>query len=82
MTFEEIFDVPSGHTLKKTSYREKGHLGQKEEWKHEELNETGEVVARYKSWDETNVRGFKSNSGYEKYDLDGNVVATGSDLPL
>ena len=78
MTFEEIFKIPLDHTLKKTRERLKTL---DDNWKHEEFDAQGQLVARYESWDYL-TPGVSHNSGWRKVSPDGAVLEEHNDLPL
>jgi hypothetical protein len=73
--FEQVFDIPEGHTLKETSFRRKGTLAQDEFWKHEEYDAAGNLVARYESWSCTSIKPpFRTQSGFRKYSPSGSLL--------
>jgi hypothetical protein len=78
MTFEQIYKIPEGHTLKKV--REKLRSFD-DDWTHEEYNRKGQLVARYESWD---YRAPKTTPrvGWRKLGPDGTVLEEHNDLPL
>lgn len=81
--FEKIFGIPVSHTLKQTNYRGKGPVANNESWEHEEYDATGNLVAKYSSWHNTEVYNLsgKTNSGWKKY-VDGNCVYESSSLDI
>jgi hypothetical protein len=77
-TFAEVFGVPAGHTLKEV----RRHLGNyDDDWKHEEHDSAGRLVARYESWDHMPPR-EQRHQGWRKYDAAGNLLEEHEDLPL
>lgn len=78
--FESIFGMPSQHRLE-TQFHSHGG-GQRESWTHQEYDGAGTLVARYRSWAHTTYLGVPTDEGWEKFDLDGNVVASGKELPI
>jgi hypothetical protein len=50
MKFEQIYKIPTSHTLKQISFKQKGTMAQEEYWEHEELNSNNKIIAKYKSW--------------------------------
>ena len=76
--FEEIFDIRPGHTLKHVG----GHLGNyNDDWRHEERDEDGQVVAIYESWCHMPPRQAHS-AGWRKFTPDRVLVEEHSELPL
>lgn len=82
MTFEKIFKVPSNHTLRRVDFKQKGTFAQNESWVHEEVDENGNLVARYESWHCTSIGTSKTNSGFKKYDAGGKLLEAHDDLPI
>ena len=81
MTFEQIFGIQAGHTLKEVR-RSLGTFD--DDWKHEEYDAGGNLVARYESWDY--IRTGKTHptheAGWRKYSPDGALLEKHEDLPL
>ena len=78
MTFEGIFKIPKGHTLKKVREKLKTF---DDDWTHEEYDSQGRLVARYESWDYRAPR-TRHSSGWRKLSADGTLLENHHDLPL
>jgi hypothetical protein len=77
-SFAEIFGIRSGNTLKEAG----SHNGNyDDDWKHEEYDAQGNLVARYESWDYMRPREPHS-AGWRKYDPAGALVEEHKELPL
>lgn len=77
-TFEQVFGIRQGHTLKEVRASLRAF---DDDWTHEEYNASGELVARYESWDYQPPGGTHS-SGWRKYDPDGTLLESYKELPL
>ncbi len=77
--FEAIFQVPTHHRLIAIRSRSRGGLAWSVCWEHEEYDATGQLVARYVSFDEISVAGQRQ-SGWRKFDGTGKHVSSWSDL--
>lgn len=73
-TRSEILGVVEGNTLKQTRSRTKGNLGQTDIDEYDEVTPSGEVVARHKVTNHTDIKGFQTTHMYETFDLQGNLV--------
>jgi len=83
MTREELYGIHSNHTLKEITSRQRGTMAQNESWVHEEMDESGNLVARYESWHNTPLNLSQStDSGYRKYDAQGMLVETHDSLDV
>jgi len=83
MKFEQIYKIPTSHTLKQISFKQKGTMDQDEYWEHEELNSNNEIIAKYKSWSCTSIKPpFTTKSGFQKYDINNNLIEESNNLPL
>ena len=83
MKFEQIYKIPTSHTLRQISFKQKGTMAQDEYWKHEELNSNNEIIAKYNSWHCTSIKPpFKSKSGFSKLDINNNLIEESNNLPL
>jgi hypothetical protein len=76
-SFAQIFAVPRDHSLILLAHSGDG-CRQPEEWRHEERDAAGRLVARYESWEDL----VRRRSGYRKYDTLGRLVASSDNLPL
>lgn len=75
MSLNEKFNVIEDNEIKKISYRERGTMAQKEEWKYHEVDVDGNIVSKIEYWENTSLKPpFKLTSGYIKYDLEGNKL--------
>jgi hypothetical protein len=77
--FEAIFQVPTNHRLIAVRSRSRGGLEWSVYWEHEEYSPSGQLVARYVSFDQMNVAGQRQR-GWRKFDGAGKLVRSGSDL--
>lgn len=66
--------MANGNTLKLTRSRTKGNLGQTDIDEFDEVDPSGEVVARHKVTNHTDIKGFETTHMYETFDLHGNLV--------
>ena len=83
MKFEQIYKIPTSHTLKQISFKQKGTMAQEEYWEHEELNSNNKIMARYKSWHYTSIdENSKHSSGFKKFDINDNLIEESNNLPL
>jgi hypothetical protein len=77
-TFEQIFKIKPGHSLKEV----RAHLGAyDDDWRHEEPDAEGELVAIYESWDYAAPR-QTHQTGWRKLTPGGVVIETHDELPL
>jgi|KBSSwiStaDraftv2_1062776.scaffolds.fasta_scaffold2338277_1 hypothetical protein len=79
-TFEHVFKIAPGHVLKEV----RGHHNTlDDDWRHEEYNADGELIARYESWHYLRPNKSPANfSGWLKYSSDGTLLEKHDDLPL
>jgi hypothetical protein len=77
-TFEQIFKIKEGHTLKEVRAH---HGNYDDDWKHEERDAQGELVARYESWDYMAPR-QPHILGWLKFSPDGRLLEEHDELPL
>jgi hypothetical protein len=77
-TFEQIFKIEPGHVLKEVRAK---HRNYDDDWRHEERNENGELIAIYESWDHAAPR-TPHTTGWRKYTTDGALIEQHDDLPL
>ena len=76
MQFELIFEVPPRHSLVLLRHASCDGSVTMEEWRHEQRDEAGRLVARYDSVEEVPLR----RGRFRKYDAEGRLVAEG-ELP-
>jgi hypothetical protein len=76
LSFERLFAVPAQHRLELHSSRSRGGLLRGVYWEHEEYDEDGRLIARYRSFDETASNGQRG-SGWEKYAPSGELITEG-----
>ena len=80
-THKDAFNIPEGHVLKQTDYKAEGPVMNDEDWKHEEFDAEGQLVARYTSWHHTDVRHKGgTTSGWQKFDTSGKLVSESAKL--
>lgn len=80
-THKDAYGIPHNHTLKQTRYKARGTVAENEDWTHEELDEQGNLVARYESWHHTDVRnGGATSTGFRKFGPDGTLIHTSDTL--
>jgi hypothetical protein len=75
--FQTIFGVPPRHSLVLLRHVPASDAHPREEWRHEQRDEAGRLVARYESVEEAGAR----RSRFRKLDPDGRLVAEG-ELPF
>lgn len=80
-TFAEIFEVPAGHVLKQIRFRST-RGDQHNGWEHEEYDGTGNLIARYESWADTDFSGATVSEGWKKFDPTGVLLGSGTSLPI
>lgn len=65
-------DIPDGHHVKETAFREEGPMGQNRYWSYEEVDGSGTKIATYEYWECVSATPpFKNLFGYRKLDLAG-----------
>jgi hypothetical protein len=72
-SFEAIFRVPVAHHLNLVRSKARGGIVRGEYWEHEELDGSGQTVARYETFCESNGGG-SAWSGWRKYDPNGRLI--------
>jgi hypothetical protein len=77
-TFEQIFKIKEGHTLNEVRAH---HSNYDDDWKHEERDPHGELVASYESWDHMAPR-QPHRVGWRKFAPDGKLLEEHDELPL
>ena len=75
--FEAMFLIPPTHRLVAVRSRTRAGIPTGTFWDHEEYDEKGLLIARYKSFAETGPRSNDRRSGWEKYDLFGRLITKG-----
>jgi hypothetical protein len=76
--FEAVFQVPSSHHIVAVRSRTQGGMTTTVVWKHDKYDASGQLVARYKSYEHVNAAGER-RCRWEKLDAQGKPV-TGSQL--
>jgi hypothetical protein len=76
--FEAVFQIPSSHDLVVIRSRTQGGETTTVVWEHDEYDASGQLIARYKSYEHVNAAGER-RCGWEKLDARGKPV-TGSQL--
>jgi hypothetical protein len=76
ISFCQIFAIPRGHSLVLLKHRvdRRG----REEWRHEERDPMGRLIAYYESWEDL----ARQASGYRKLDPQGRLLSASHELPL
>jgi hypothetical protein len=74
--FEAVFHIPSTHYLLVVRSRSRGGLLSGVYWEHEEYDTSGALIARYKSFSESDASRV-CRSGWRKYDLAGRLIREG-----
>lgn len=68
--FEAVFQVPSSHRLVAVRSRTQGGMTTTVVWEHDEYDDSGQLVARYKSYEQVSatgeIRGGAFSSGQQK----------------
>ena len=77
--FEAIFQIPSSHSLVLIRSRSQGGSVLTEYWEHDEYDSSGELVARYKSFEQSGAKGEK-HSGWCKFDKDRQLISESGTL--
>ncbi len=77
--FEAVFQIPSAHRLALVRSRSRGGLVRGTYWEHKEYDASGQMVARYKSFDEVGVEGHH-HRGWCKFDGFGQLVRQSATL--
>jgi hypothetical protein len=70
-----MYRIPPSHILK-TKFHSYGG-GVPESWVHVEYDDRGQFVARYEGRSHEDFSGVKTSDGWEKFDIDGLLVAAG-----
>jgi hypothetical protein len=73
LNFEAIFRIPANHRLLAVRSRSRGGLVGAVFWEHEEYDGDGQLICRYKSFDEVSPAG-RRRSGWRKYDGAGLLI--------
>ncbi len=76
--FEAVFRIPSSHYLVVVRSRTRGGETTTVVWEHDEYDDSGQLIARYKSHEHVNAAGER-RCGWEKLDVQGKPV-TGRQL--
>ncbi len=83
MTFEQAYNIPTGHTLKAIHLTMENCVESKDHWLHEEYDNLGNLVAKYASWHFASLKPlFKSKSGFRKYNRFGQLIKESAELKL
>lgn len=83
MTFEHVYNIPYGHTLKAIQLTPDSSIESKDHWLHEEYDNLGNLVAKYASWQFSSLKPlFKSKSGFRKYNRFGQLIKESAELNL
>lgn len=72
--FERLFQIPPSHRLELIRSRGLGGRVQATYWDHEEYNPGGNLVARYRTFEEFDEQRGASSRGWSKYDTCGQLV--------
>lgn len=76
MDYKTTFGVPPEHTLTDGEFH--SHRGgQTEYWDYEEQDASGQTIARYRRYENTDIYGKPEEAWWEKRDLAGNVIESG-----
>jgi hypothetical protein len=78
--FEKIFRIPSPHVLE-TKFHSYGS-GLPDRWVHVEYDDRGQFIAQYESRAHINYDGVQISDGWEKFDMDGVLIASAGGLPV
>ena len=71
--FEAVFQVPSSHHLVAVRSRTQGGMTTTVVWEHDEYDASGQLVARYKSYEQVSPAG-EMRCGWQKFDAEGQVI--------
>lgn len=71
--FEAVFQVPSSHRLVAVRSRTQGGMTTTVVWEHEEYDASGQLVARYRSYEQVSAIG-EVRCGWQKFDAEGQVI--------
>lgn len=74
MSINSQFNLPESYEVKQTKYKAKGTMAQNEYWNYDVFDESGAHVMTIEEWHCTKLNSLKSESGYRKYDMQGNLV--------
>ena len=74
VNFEAFFRIPPTHRLLVVRSRSRGGLVSAVYWEHEEYDTAGQLIARYKSFEEISPAGVQQ-CGWCKYDGHGRLLA-------
>ena len=77
--FEVIFQVPPAHRLVLVRSRSRGGLMWGTYWGHEEYDASGQLIARYESFDEVSIEGHQ-HRGWCKFDNSKRLVGQSATL--
>ena len=75
-SFEALFQVPAHHRLVQVRSRSRGGLISGTFWHHEEYDRSGQLIARFESFEETGPTGDLA-SGWRRYDATGRFIEEG-----
>ena len=76
-SFEALFCIPPRHQLVLVRSRSRGGLESRISWGHEEYDTTGQLVARYESFEATGAAG-EQMSRWRRFNPQGEVTAEGN----
>lgn len=83
MIFEQAFNIPVNHSLREIELTVRSFAAPLEHWLHEEYDQSGNLVAKYTSWQFATPRQqYKSNSGFRKYNRYGQLISESQELNL
>ena len=75
MNLEKYISLEKGHSLVSRKSYSKGTLQETDFYEYEELDSSGEVVAKYEAWDTTALKPpFHISKGYRKKNLNGETL--------
>jgi hypothetical protein len=80
-SFEALFDVPVSHRLELVRSSSVGGECPAERWDHQELDHTGELVARYESFVDLDPVMGTARCGWYRYDAEGFLSSWDEDVP-
>ena len=72
--FEVVFQVQSSHHLVAVRSRTQGGMTTTVVWEHEEYDVSGQLIARYKSYEQVSAAG-EVRCGWQKFDAEGQVIS-------
>jgi hypothetical protein len=76
--FSSFFVTPENNLILTNSTSKKGNSSDDIFEFYKEVSPRGEIIATYRIWESSsNYPPFKTQSGWEKYDLNGNEVNSG-----